>query len=94
MVTYLYSHRIWTNTTSVIGANNAQEALDKTDFETNYKSSTLACDDLELMDTTVMITKTYSQFKALITGDIAWADVKCETGTNFYDLYLLTESPI
>lgn len=94
MVTYLYKHRIWTEYTNLIGADDVQEALDKTDFDTNYKSQTLACDDLELQETTVTIYKTYTHFKALITGDIAWTDVKLETGSNFYDLYLITESPI
>jgi len=95
MTLYLYMARIMTDTSNAFGFNNTQEAADKLDFETNFKSQTLAVDDLENMETTFITRLSYTQFKAKIDGvNILWTDVKLETTAIFYDLYLLTTSPI
>jgi hypothetical protein len=95
MVDYLYKARIWKDTTNVVEVNPTTELANKTEFETNYKSSTISINNLELMGTTFVILKTYTDFKVLIDGiNILWTDVKCENGGNFYDLYLLTTSTI
>ena len=92
---YLYQHKMMKDLTNCYGFNDAQEIADKTDFEANYKASTLAVDDLELQENVSIISKTYAEFKALIDGVVfTWADVKLETGFNFYDLYLVTDNPL
>ena len=96
MVSYLYMARIMLDTTNSYGFNNSAEAANKTDFETNYKSQTVPVSDLENAETTFTIVLTYAEFKAKIDGvNILWSDVKLETNDNlWYDLYLLTETPI
>ena len=95
MVNYLYEHTIWKDTTAVIGVDNAQEALDTTDFDTNYKSQSIEVASLVVFDNTYQIEKTYAQFKALIDGvNILWSDVRYEVGPNHYHLYLMTNTPI
>lgn len=95
MADYLYRNRIMTDLTNCYGFDNSAEAANKSDFETNYKSSTYPVADLELMDTVFLVDKTYTQFKALVDGQtITWGDVKLETGTNFYDLYIITDTPL
>lgn len=95
MVEYLYRARIWTDTTNVLGVDPSVEAANKIDFEANYKASTVAVTDLEVMGTTFLIEKTYANFKPLIDGtNIKWTDIKCETAAIYYDLYLITTEPI
>jgi len=95
MAYYLYMTRIMTDLNNCYGFDNTTEAANKTDFDTNYKTSTTQVDDLENQETTFLIKLTYSQFKAKIDGtNILWADVKLEIANNFYDLYLLTNGPV
>ena len=95
MVDYLYVTRIWFSTADSVGFDEAAEAANTTDFETNYKASTYPVSNMETQATVFIINKTYAQFKALIDGvNILWSDVKCETNTKHYDLYLLTPGPL
>ena len=95
MADYLYMTRIWFNTADTVGFDNSAEAANTTDFETNYKANTYPVSDMEMMTTVFIIYKTYAQFKALIDDvNILWSDVKCETNTRHYDLYLLTTGPL
>lgn len=95
MTNYLYMARIMTNTDNCYGFDNAQEALDKTNFDNNYKASCIEVDDLENSETTFLVKLTYEEFKAKIDGtNILWTDVKLEIAGNFYDLYLLTNNPV
>jgi len=91
---YIYTTSIFFDTNNVVGVDPATEALNITDFVTNYKAQTLSIDRLSLIDTYVEIVKTYSAFKVLIVDDITWGDVKMYTNKNHYDLYLFTEQPI
>ena len=91
---YVYKAQIMTDLTNAYGFNNSQEATDKTDFETNFKAQTVAVSGVEIMENSAIINKTYTQFKALITGDITWADVKTVTVLNRYDLYLITDTQL
>ena len=91
---YLYITEIFTNTNNIVGFDITQNNLDKTDFETNYKSSCVTVNSLSMAGTTVRLDKTYTQFKALITGDLTWADVKLIVGTNRYEIFLITDSPL
>lgn len=89
MSDYLYNAIIYKTTDNVVGLDVTQNNLDKTDFETNYKSS---CEDITLVNvaaTTFEHDETYTDFKAMITGDITWSDVKMVEGDNKYTLYLL-----
>jgi hypothetical protein len=95
MVYYLYMTRIWFDTSSTVGFDNAAEAANTTDFETNFKSLAYPVSDMENQATVFIMNKTYAQFKALVDGvNILWSDVKCETNTKHYDLYLLTPGPL
>jgi len=91
---YLYTTMIYTDINGLIGFDITQNNLDKTDFETNYKSSCVGISGLALAETTVRIDKTYAQFKALITGAIVWGDIKLSTMAKRYELYLVTTSPL
>jgi hypothetical protein len=93
MTSYLYKTRIWKDTTNVIGVDPAVEAANKTDFETNYKSSAIGVSSIEIAETTFITDLTYTEFKAKITGDITWGDVKYSENSR-YDLYIITNSPI
>lgn len=95
MANYLYRHKIMTDLTNCYGFDATQEAADKTDFETNHKSSCYEVDALELLDTAFVVDKTFDEFDALIDGtNIVWGDVKYETSPNSYSLYLLSENPL
>ena len=95
MADYLYKHRIMTDLTDCFGFNATDEAAHKSDFNTNHKAGCYVVDDLETMATVFLIDKTYAEFEALIDGNtITWGDVKLEIGQNFYDLYILTDTPL
>lgn len=91
---YLYNTTIYKDTTNVLGLDVTQNNLDKADFETNYKSSVYLISKISILETTVEIDKTYTQFKALIVNPILWSDVKMVEETNHYDLYLLSANPL
>lgn len=91
---YLYKATIYTSTDNVYGIDVTQNNADKTDFENNYKASTYAITDITVTENSLLTIKTYTQFKALITGGIIWADVKRMDEGNHYDLYLLSENPL
>ena len=92
---YAYMHEIRTDATNSYGFDNSQEATDKTDFETNFKSSALSVSSVEIAENTAEIIKSYTGFKTLIDGTtITWADVRYVTETDHYDLYLITDTPL
>jgi len=78
----------------VLGLDTTQNALDKTDFETNHKSTAIKVDALTILETTFRIDKTYTQFDALITGDYTWADVKFIDDGQKYTMYIISSSPL
>jgi hypothetical protein len=95
MAEYLYHAYVYYDTSNVIGANNSQEATNTTDFETNYKSQATEVEDISPGATMFDIVKTYTEFKALISSPITWADVKyADEDDRVYDLYLLTSEPL
>jgi len=93
MTYYLYKTILYKSGTVVIGAP-ASNGTDLTDFETNFKATAITVNEIVLAETTVIIIKTYTQFKALIDGVlITWADIKyIETG--MYELNLLSGTPL
>jgi hypothetical protein len=94
MVNYLYKVEVY-KTGEKVG-NIAQSVIDLicSNFETNYKSSTIEVSEVEIIDTTFIIELFYDDFKSKVTGDITWADVKYIDAGKKYKLYLLSESPI
>ena len=91
---YIYRASIFFDTTNVIGVNVSTEAANTTDFETNYKSSCVEVNELQLLTNSFIIYKTYTEFKALITAEIDWTDVKLIIRDKDYCLYLITEDPL
>lgn len=91
---YIYLTSIFFDTEKVLGINPTTEQANTTDFETNYKNSTFKIDGLQISETAVLINKTYTEFKALITGDITWSLVKCLTKDKNYELYIITDNQL
>jgi len=91
---YVYKTDIFRNTENLIGFNIVQNNLDLADFESNGKSSCIEITAIDFAETTIRTDKTYTQFKALITGDLAWSDVRLIILSNKYELYLITSYPI
>jgi len=94
MIEYLYHAYILKDATDTMGYDNTLEHANELDFEANYKNLCVKVDDIEPGATTADIVKTYAQFKALITGDLTWADVKYANEGKLYDLYLITDTPL
>lgn len=86
----LYTMTLFKSTNNVIGAPSDND-VNKTDFETNDKSLAVKIDAIEIVETTFIINKTYTQFEALITAPITWADVKYLEDDRKYTCYLIAE---
>lgn len=89
MTTYIYKTQLYKLTTAVIG-KPASNDTDLADFEANFKATAKKVDQIVLAETTIVLFKTYTDFKTLIDGTvILWADVKyIENG--MYELNLLS----
>ena len=94
MVEYVYMCQVFFNPKNVVGVNEAQELLDAADFEDNYKADTIPISEFAMLNNSFEITKSYADFKDLITGGIEWTDVKCLTNHKCYCLYLITTNPL
>lgn len=94
MAEYAYKAIIYKNTDGVVGVDTVQNTADKTDFETNRKSTAVVVDSIVILQITFLIDKTYTQFKALITGDYTWADVRYIDDGQKYQIYLITNQPL
>jgi hypothetical protein len=91
---YIYTTSIYKDTTNVFGIDITANTTAKTDFETNFKATAILVQDIIFAETSIVIVKTYTQFKALIDGTvITWADVKY-VDEGFYDLHLLSGTPL
>lgn len=76
-----------------------QDTVNRTDFETNYKTIAKGFSDIKIGDTTFTLELEYTNFKTLIDGiTITWADVRyiegISDGTTDYELYLITNNPL
>lgn len=89
---YLYKHTIYKITDNVIGLNVTENNTNKTDFETTHKSATDKVTQIDLFETTYIVLKTYTDFEALITGEVTWADVKLIEDSDKYELNLISGS--
>lgn len=95
MVNYIYRCYIYTQTDGVVGVVPATESANKTDFETNYKSSATEFSDVTIIETSFIKDLSYTDFKAKIDGvTITWADVKYEVYPIMYEIYLVTDTPV
>lgn len=88
MVQYIYKANI-----------DFQDNADKTDFETNYKTTAKEFSSITVSDTVFTLELTYTNFKALIDGiNITWADVRyiIKTTNNIlrYELHFITNNPL
>lgn len=93
---YLYRTRIIEDTSDYVmsQADKDIESANNTDFDTNYMSQAVLVDDVTIAETTFVVYKSYSDFKALITGSITWADVKYTDAGGVHKLFLATNNPI
>lgn len=94
MADYLYKATVFYNTTNVLDVNPSQEATNTTDFETNYKADCVEINNINVIQTTFEINKTYTDFKNLISTPFDWNDVRLVISDKHYDLYLLTSEPL
>ncbi len=88
MVLYIYKANI-----------DYQDNADKTDFETNYKTTAKNFSNLTINDTVFTLELTYTDFKTFINGtSITWADVRYIVSiTNniaMYEIYLVTNNAL
>ena len=89
---YLYKTTLFKTGTVVLGLPVSNDA-DRVDFETNFKATALKVDRLELNETTFIVEKSYTDFKALIVSPILWSDVKY-IESDKYELNLLSANPL
>ena len=88
MVQYIYKANI-----------DFQDNTDKTDFETNYKTTAKEFSSMTVSDIAFTLELTYTNFKALIDGiTITWADVRYIIKTidslKRYELHFITNNPL
>ena len=77
-----------------IGVPDGSHAADKSDFETNYMQTATKVNEIVVSETTFVVEKSFTNFKALIDGVvITWGDVKYMDG-DAYKLNLLSGSPL
>ena len=90
---YLYKAVIYHDTDDVVSIPDGNAAA-ITDFEDNHKSGCLEVDSLEVVETTFTFDKTYTEFDALVTGDLDWTDVRYIVQAKTYCLHLLVNNPL
>lgn len=93
MADYLYYTPIYIDTTNVSGVPG-DNASNKSDYETNYQSSTGKVDEVTLAATTFVFEQDYDDFKTLVTDPIEWADVKELIRGNRYLLYIISNTEL
>jgi putative sterol carrier protein len=93
MADYLYKTIIYHDDTNVVETPTNNDT-DNTDFETNNKSSAVSVNEVVISSTTFVIELSYSDFDDLITGDVAWTDVKYIEDAKAYCLFLASETEL
>jgi len=90
---YLYKTTILKDTSEYMMSQieKDQHASDRVDFETNYKSLIIEISDIIILETTLLMSKTYTQFKQLINGSITWNNVQVISVENRYIFYIISE---
>jgi hypothetical protein len=90
---YIYECTIYHDTSTVVSPP-ADSAIWVSDFETNYKALATKVDNIQIAETSFLITKTFPDFKALISGAVSWGDVKYIEGHISYRMYLVTQTEL
>ena len=92
-MSYLYKTYLYKDESKVspVPENNTE---DLADFEDNHKADAMEITELVLAETVFSTDKSYSEFDALITGGILWSDVKYIEDEIFYELSLLSDTPL
>lgn len=93
MADYLYYAPIYIDATNVSGVPT-DNAVHKSDYETNYQSITGKVDDVSIATTTFLFEKDYHDFKTLVADPITWADVKEVIRNNRYLLYIISNTEL
>jgi len=94
MAEYLYKVSLAKPTAHSSGFPPSNDA-DTTDFEDNHKSNAVKVSEVIITDTTIITEKTYTDFKALLTGGIDWDDViYTDSHHGIYELSLLSGSAL
>ena len=88
---YLYKAVIYKQP-ATLGVPANTHTADKLDFETNFKTQAAEVTEVLLAETTFVIDKTYTQFKALIVTPVTWSDVKYTDDLQKYILSLLRDT--
>ena len=95
MADYLYRTTLYTDTSSVVGINVAQNTTDLADWDNNYEALAELVTSLQIAQTTFTTDKTWTQFKALIDGvNITWANVKYYYEGNREVIVLIVNEPL
>lgn len=92
---YLYRTFIILDTTKFSNLSQSekeQHAINKIDFEINYKSSTVDINEVVLVSNTFIVDKIYTEFKALVAGE--WDEVNIITKNSIYELNILSDSSL
>lgn len=93
MSNYLYKTYLYTNTQDVL-TPPATNTADLADFESNHKDDAMQISELVLAETSFSSDKTYADFKALVTTPISWSDIKFVIRDKFYELILISDTPL
>lgn len=91
MANYLYKTAVYkVDNGNVVGVP-ASNTADRADFEDNNKSSVIPVTTVLTEELTFEIWVVYSDFSTKVTD---WADVKCLETDRYYELYLMSNSPL
>ena len=94
---YLYRAEIFKSSTGLGGWTQAQidqNNSDRSNFETNFKSTAVKISIVFLGATTFITELSYANFKAKIVSPIAWTDVKYIENNTSYSLNIISDNPL
>ena len=87
---YINFTTIYKDMTEVYGVDATENALHKTNFETNYKATATKITGITIAETSFETEMDYDNFKALVATPVIWADVKYVEDYQKYILYLIS----
>ena len=89
MRSVVYRSTIYKAGVVVAGLNQSQNDTDRSDWETNYKASAKAVDQYIVGETMPVAVVSFTALKALVAGDVTFADVHYTESAERYDINLL-----
>ena len=90
---YLYKTVTYHDTTNVATVP-VDNTTDNSDFVANHKTTAIPVDNIIVSETTFETELSYTDFSALVVGDITWDEVKYITGLRSYQLFLVSTLPL